>query len=239
VAIVARALGVPALGQVDGLIDLVDTGDAIIVDGASGEIHVRPSADIEAAYAEKVRFRAHRQARYAELRDQPAVTRDGVRMSLSINAGLLVDLPHLAESGADGIGLFRTELQFMMARSFPRLAQQAAHYGAVLDAAGEKPVVFRSLDIGSDKVLPYLHRPREENPAMGWRAMRMALDRKGLLRLQVRALLTAARGRELKLMFPMIAERTSSCRAARWWRRKSSACSASGTSCRAPSDSAP
>jgi phosphotransferase system, enzyme I, PtsP len=206
VAIVARALGVPALGQVDGLIDLIDTGDAIIVDGASGEIHVRPSADIEAAYAEKVRFYAHRQARYAELRDQPAITRDGTRMSLSINAGLVVDLPHLAESGADGIGLFRTELQFMMARSFPRLAQQAAHYGAVLDAAGEKPVVFRSLDIGSDKVLPYLHRPREENPAMGWRAMRMALDRKGLLRLQVRALLTAARGRELKLMFPMIAE---------------------------------
>jgi phosphotransferase system, enzyme I, PtsP len=118
----------------------------------------------------------------------------------------LVDLPHLADSGADGIGLFRTELQFMMARSFPRLDQQAAHYRAVLDAAGDKPVVFRSLDIGSDKVLPYLHRPREENPAMGWRAMRMALDRKGLLRLQVRALLTAARGRELKLMFPMIAE---------------------------------
>ncbi|HUE44853.1 MAG TPA: phosphoenolpyruvate--protein phosphotransferase [Aestuariivirgaceae bacterium] len=206
VAIVARALGVPALGQVDGLIDLVDTGDAIIIDGGSGEIHVRPSADIETAYAEKVRFYAHRQARYAELREQPAITRDGTRMSLSINAGLVVDLPHLAESGADGIGLFRTELQFMMARSFPRLARQAAHYGAVLDAAGEKPVVFRSLDIGSDKVLPYLHRPREENPAMGWRAMRMALDRQGLLRLQVRALLTAARGRELKLMFPMIAE---------------------------------
>ncbi|MFW6076228.1 MAG: phosphoenolpyruvate--protein phosphotransferase [Hyphomicrobiales bacterium] len=206
VAIVARALGVPALGQVEGLINLIDTGDAMIVDGASGEIHVRPSADIQAAYAEKVRFYAQRQARYAELRKQPAVTRDGVRMALSINAGLLVDLPHLGDSGADGIGLFRTELQFMMARSFPRLAQQSAHYGAVLDAAGDKPVVFRSLDIGSDKVLPYLHRPREENPAMGWRAMRMALDRKALLRLQVRALLTAARGRELKLMFPMISE---------------------------------
>ena len=206
VAIVARALGVPALGQVDGLIDLVDTGDPIIVDGASGEIHVRPSAEIQAAYAEKVRFYAHRQARYAELREQPAVTRDGVRIGLSINAGLLVDLPHLADSGADGIGLFRTELQFMMARSFPRHDRQAAHYRTVLDTAGSKPVVFRSLDIGSDKVLPYLHRAREENPAMGWRAMRMALDRQGLLRLQVRALLTAARGRELRLMFPMVAE---------------------------------
>ena len=206
VAIVARALGVPALGQVGGLIDLVDTGDPIIIDGASGEIHLRPSAEIQRAYGEKVRFYAHRQARYAELRKQPAVTRDGVRIGLSINAGLLVDLPHLAESGADGIGLFRTELQFMMARSFPRHDQQAAHYRAVLDAAGARPVVFRSLDIGSDKVLPYLHRPREDNPAMGWRAMRMALDRQGLLRLQVRALLSASRGRELRLMFPMIAE---------------------------------
>jgi len=206
VAIVARALGVPALGQVDGLIDLVDTGDPIIVDGASGEVHVRPSPDIQAAYTEKVRFYARRQARYAELRKQPAVTRDGLRVGLQINAGLLVDLPHLSDSGADGIGLFRTELQFMMARSFPRHDQQAAHYRTVLDAAGSRPVVFRSLDIGSDKVLPYLHRPREENPAMGWRAMRMALDRQGLLRLQVRALLTAARGRRLKLMFPMIAE---------------------------------
>jgi phosphotransferase system enzyme I (PtsP) len=206
VAIVARALGVPALGQVDGLIDLVDTGDPIIVDGASGEVHVRPSPEIQAAYTEKVRFYARRQARYAELRKQPAVTRDGLRVGLQINAGLLVDLPHLSDSGADGIGLFRTELQFMMARSFPRHDQQAAHYRTVLDAAGSRPVVFRSLDIGSDKVLPYLHRPREENPAMGWRAMRMALDRQGLLRLQVRALLTAARGRRLKLMFPMIAE---------------------------------
>ena len=206
VAIVARALGVPALGQVDGLIDLVDTGDPIIVDGSSGEVHVRPSPDIQAAYTEKVRFYARRQARYAELRKQPAVTRDGLRVGLQINAGLLVDLPHLSDSGADGIGLFRTELQFMMARSFPRHDQQAAHYRTVLDAAGSRPVVFRSLDIGSDKVLPYLHRPREENPAMGWRAMRMALDRQGLLRLQVRALLTAARGRRLKLMFPMIAE---------------------------------
>jgi phosphotransferase system enzyme I (PtsP) len=206
VAIVARALGVPALGQVDGLIDLVDTGDPIIVDGASGEVHVRPSPEIQAAYTEKVRFYARRQASYAELRTRPAVTRDGVRIGLQINAGLLVDLPHLSDSGADGIGLFRTELQFMMARSFPRHDQQAAHYRTVLDAAGSRPVVFRSLDIGSDKVLPYLHRPREENPAMGWRAMRMALDRQGLLRLQVRALLTAARGRRLKLMFPMIAE---------------------------------
>jgi phosphotransferase system enzyme I (PtsP) len=206
VAIVARALRLPALGQIAGLTDLVDTGDPIIIDASSGEIHVRPSPDVEAAYAEKVRFYARRQAQYAEMRERPAVTLDGVRISLNLNAGLLVDLPHLKESGADGIGLFRTELQFMMSRSFPRHDQQASLYRAVLDAAGGKAVVFRSLDIGSDKVLPYLSSPREENPAMGWRAIRMALERDALLPLQVRALLSAARGRELRLMFPMIAE---------------------------------
>jgi len=206
VAIVARALGVPALGQVEGLVDLVDPDDAIIIDGSSGEVHVRPSADIERAYAEKVRFYAKRQAQYAELRSRPCVTRDGVKISLNINAGLFVDLPHLAESGADGIGLFRTELHFMMARSFPRYHRQTEHYRQIIESAGDKPVVFRSLDIGSDKVLPYLRTMREENPALGWRAIRVALDRPSLLPLQASALLTAAAGRELRLMFPMISE---------------------------------
>src|SRR5690606_18382026 len=125
---------------------------------------------------------------------------------MSVNAGLLVDMPHLDEEGADGIGLFRTELQFMIASSFPRMNEQTEHYRAVLDAAGDKPVVFRSLDIGADKVLPYMSMTKEENPALGWRAIRMALDRPALLKLQVRALLRAAAGRHLRLMFPMIAE---------------------------------
>jgi phosphotransferase system, enzyme I, PtsP len=129
-----------------------------------------------------------------------------VSVSININAGLLVDLPHLHESGADGIGLYRTELQFMMAASFPRLSVQMRHYSAVLQAANGKPIVFRTLDIGSDKTLPYLRQPKEENPAMGWRAIRMALERRALLELQVRALLQAAAGRELRIMFPMVAE---------------------------------
>ncbi|MGI9465309.1 MAG: phosphoenolpyruvate--protein phosphotransferase [Aestuariivirgaceae bacterium] len=206
VAIVARALGVPAIGQISGVVDLVDTGDAIIVDASNGEVHVRPSAQIEDAYAEKVRLYARRQAKYAKLRDKPAVTRDSVQISLNINAGLLVDLPHLADSGADGIGLYRTELQFMVLQSFPRQGEQTRHYRAILEAAQDKPVVFRSLDIGSDKMLPYFHTQREENPAMGWRALRIALDRPALFRLQMRALLDAAAGKLLRVMFPMVAE---------------------------------
>jgi len=206
VAIVARALGIPALGQVHGLIDLVDTGSPIIIDGGTGEVFVRPSADLQKAYAEKVRFYARKQAQYAALRDLPAQSRDGVSFSLNINAGLMVDMPHLAESGADGVGLYRTELQFMMAHRFPRLNAQVRHYRHIIDQAGGKPVVFRTLDIGADKVLPYLRQPKEDNPAMGWRSIRMALDRPALLDLQVRALLIAGAGHDLKIMFPMIAD---------------------------------
>jgi phosphotransferase system, enzyme I, PtsP len=206
VTIVARALGIAMVGQVDGVLDLVNTGDAIIVDGVSGEVHVRPPADIEAAYVEKVRFRARRQEQYHQLKDKPAVTRDGQPINLMVNAGLLVDLPHVKEAGAAGIGLFRTELQFMVAATFPRMREQLQLYRAVLDAAGDLDVTFRSLDVGGDKVLPYLRSAQEENPALGWRAIRMALDRPGLLRTQIRALLHAAAGRELRLMFPMITE---------------------------------
>ncbi len=206
VAIVARALGIPAAGQVAGIIDLIDTGSPLIIDGGTGEIFVRPTTDLQKAYAEKVRFYAKRQAQYAELRDHPAVSRDGVKIELNINAGLLVDLPHLHESGAEGIGLYRTELQFMMAQRFPRLTTQVRHYSAILEQAAGKPVVFRTLDIGADKTLPYLRQPKEDNPAMGWRSIRMALDRPALLRLQLRALLTAGAGRTMKIMFPMIAD---------------------------------
>ncbi|MFK8250029.1 phosphoenolpyruvate--protein phosphotransferase [Ancylobacter terrae] len=202
--IVARALGIAAVGHVENAVGLVDTGDAIIVDGVSGEVHIRPPADVEAAYAEKVRFRARRLERYAALRDIPTVTRDGVPIELYLNAGLLVDLPHIAETGASGIGLFRTELQFMIASAFPRTNEQNKLYRSVLDAAGDRPVVFRTLDIGGDKVLPYMRAIEEENPALGWRAIRLGLDRPGLLRSQIRALLRAATGRELRLIFPMV-----------------------------------
>ena len=206
VTIVARALGIATVGRANNVAALVENGDAIIVDGIAGAVHLRPSADVEAAYAEKVRFRARRQEQYRLLRDKPAVTRDGTRIALMMNAGLLVDLPHLTESGAEGIGLFRTELQFMIAARMPKLSEQKALYSSVMEAAGPKPVTFRTLDIGGDKVLPYLRTAQEENPAMGWRAIRLGLDRPGLLRRQIRALLQAAAGRELKVMLPMITD---------------------------------
>src|SRR5690606_24195962 len=186
------------------IVERVSTGDPVIVDAESGDIHLRPSAEVVAAYSDKVRFRARRQRQYQALRDLPTVTRDGARISLLINAGLLVDIPHLAESGAEGIGLFRTELQFMISSTLPRRDKQTETYRQILDGAGEKPVVFRSLDIGGDKILPYLRQPKEENPALGWRAIRIALDRPGLFRTQVQALLRAAAGRELRIMIPMV-----------------------------------
>jgi phosphotransferase system enzyme I (PtsP) len=206
VTIVARALRIPMVGQVGDILELVEPDDAMIADGDSGAVHLRPSPDIEQAYAEKVRFTAKRQERYATLRDTPPVTLDGVRMTLLINAGLPVDLPHLHEAGAEGVGLFRTELQFMIASAFPRTDAQTEYYRTVLEAAAGKPVVFRSLDIGADKVLPFLAQAKEHNPALGWRAIRMALDRPGLLKSQIRALLRAGAGRDLRIMFPMISE---------------------------------
>lgn len=207
VVIVARAMGIPVVGQVKGAVSMSDNGDALIADGDAGIIHLRPQQDLEKAYAEKVRFRARRQLLYRELRDKPSLTKDGVKIELLMNAGLLVDLPQLAEAGAAGIGLFRTELQFMVASTFPRAEAQEAFYRSVIDAAAGKPVTFRSIDIGGDKVLPYFKDARpEENPALGWRAIRLTLDRPGLLKAQVRALLRAAGGRELKLMLPMVTE---------------------------------
>ncbi|MBZ9678381.1 phosphoenolpyruvate--protein phosphotransferase [Mesorhizobium sp. ES1-1] len=207
VVIVARAMGIPVAGQMKGAVSMAENGDAIIVDGEEGTIHLRPQSDLEAAYAEKVRFRARRQEVYRELRKKPSTTKDGVQVDLLMNAGLAVDLPQLAEAGAAGIGLFRTELQFMVASTFPRAEAQERLYRDVLEAARGKPVTFRTIDIGGDKVLPYFKGSvQEENPALGWRAIRLTLDRPGLLRTQIRALLKASGGRELKLMLPMVTE---------------------------------
>ncbi|MBZ9851262.1 phosphoenolpyruvate--protein phosphotransferase [Mesorhizobium sp. CA14] len=207
VVIVARAMGIPVAGQMKGAVSMAENGDAIIVDGEEGTIHLRPQSDLEAAYAEKVRFRARRQEVYRELRKKPSLTKDGVPVDLLMNAGLAVDLPQLTESGAAGIGLFRTELQFMVASTFPRAEAQERLYRDVLEAARGKPVTFRTIDIGGDKVLPYFKGAiQEENPALGWRAIRLTLDRPGLLRTQIRALLKACGGRELKLMLPMVTE---------------------------------
>ncbi|MEJ6789718.1 phosphoenolpyruvate--protein phosphotransferase [Brevundimonas sp. BR2-1] len=204
-AIVARALQIPCVGRIMGLRDRLSEGDLVIVDGETGETYLRPRPDMLAAVQSRMLVRSERQAQFAKLRDVPAVTADGIRISLLTNAGLAVDLENLDATGAEGIGLFRTEFQFMVSEELPRLTSQTALYSLVLDAAGDRPVTFRTLDIGGDKVLPYLETEREENPALGRRAIRLGLDRPGLLRLQLRALLAAAAGRELRVMFPMIA----------------------------------
>jgi phosphotransferase system enzyme I (PtsP) len=206
VTIVAKALDIPLVGSAAGIVDLVEPGDGLIVDGESGDVHVRPRQDVLDVYHHKVELRSAKQAQYLADRDLPSVTKDGISIDLDMNAGLLVDLPHLEETKATGIGLFRTELQFMIGSTLPRLNVQTDIYSKVLDAAGDRRVVFRAVDLGSDKVLPYLETAKEANPALGWRAMRFALDRPGLLRYQMRAFLAAASGRSLNVMFPLIAE---------------------------------
>jgi len=206
VAIVARAMGLPLVGNLEGIVDRARAGDLIVVDGETGEAQLRPPPEVVRAFETRRKLRAQRAPHIAEVRDLPAVTRDGVQIKLMMNAGLLIDLPHLKESGADGIGLFRTELQFMIGETMPRLPDQIAFYNQVIDAAGEKPVVFRTLDLGGDKILPYGRWEREENPALGWRALRIALDRPALLRYQVRALLCASAGKTLRLLLPMVTD---------------------------------
>ena len=206
VAVVARALDIPVVGRVKGALANIEAGDLIVVDGDNAQIMIRPGEDVQQAIELALIERRHRRAHYQALRDLPATTSDGVTVELQINAGLLLDLPELDATGADGIGLYRTELPFMVRNSFPTVEEQADLYRRVLDQAGGKPVVFRTLDIGGDKLLPYLPEMVEENPAMGWRAIRIALDRPAMLRQQLRALIAAAAGRPIAIMFPMVAE---------------------------------
>ncbi|HXA39727.1 MAG TPA: phosphoenolpyruvate--protein phosphotransferase [Phenylobacterium sp.] len=204
-AIVARALDIPCVGRLSGLRDRVSEGDMVIVDAETGEAYLRPRTDVVKAIQARIDVRRQRRAEFARLRDTPAFTRDGAKITLLMNAGLDVDLDILGETGAEGIGLFRTEFQFMVAEEMPRFNAQTALYSRVMDAAGDLPVTFRTLDLGGDKVLPYMEAEREDNPALGWRAIRMGLDRPALLRLQLRALIAASRGRALRVMFPLVA----------------------------------
>ena len=209
VVIVARAMGVPVLGRVRGLRGVVREGDPLLLDAEQGAAVVRPiEAMVEAFDARFIKSK-ERAAAYAALRDVEPFTRDGTRITVLMNAGLRDDMPSLALAGADGVGLFRTEFQFLVSATLPARERQTRLYRDVLDTAGDKPVVFRTVDIGGDKVLPYLRHndgEHEENPAMGWRALRVALEREGLLKVQARSLLEAAAGRTLNVMFPMVSE---------------------------------
>ena len=204
--IVARALAIPLVIQAARITRKALSGDEILLDGDAGVAHLRPEDSVKVAFHEKVAMREEAQEEYVALRDLPALSTDGVRIKLEMNAGLMNNLPSLDSSGAEGVGLFRTELQFLLRSSFPKRAALADTYSSVLDAANGKPVTFRTLDIGSDKVLPYMKRVEEPNPAMGWRGIRLGLDRPGLMRLQLQTLIRGAKGRPLKVMFPMVTQ---------------------------------
>ncbi|KJS34092.1 MAG: peptidase [Rhodospirillaceae bacterium BRH_c57] len=204
--IVARAMNIPVVAQVKDVFSIVENWDPLIVDGDHGQVFIRPSEDVRDTFEQSLQARKRKLAQYAAVRDLPACSKDGVNVSLMLNAGLLIDLPHLHDTGAAGIGLYRTELPFMARPSLPDVGAQIALYGRILDQANGKPVVFRTLDVGSDKVLPYWHGQPEDNPAMGWRSIRITLDRPAILRHQLRALIASATGRDLRIMFPMVAE---------------------------------
>ena len=207
-AIVARALAIPLVLHAGRVLTEALNGDAILVDGDQGIVHLRPDETVARAFGEKIAMQAEAQKRYASLRGLPAQAKCGSIVTLHMNAGLMADLPSLEGSGAEGVGLFRTELQFLVRSRMPQRAELAALYTRVMDAAKGRRVAFRTLDIGSDKVLPYMKPQDEPNPAMGWRAIRVGLDKPGVLRMQLQALIRAAGGRPLTVMFPLITEMT-------------------------------
>jgi len=208
VTIVARAMGIPVIGQMRSIRQQVHEDDHLLLDADENSVLVRPAPAVIEAFEAKFLRNREKQAAYAALRDAVPETRDGQRIMVMINAGLRDDVANLAVTGADGVGLFRTEFQFLVSATLPARERQLRLYRDVLEGAGDRPVVFRTVDIGGDKALPYLRDDgaREENPAMGWRALRVALDREGLLKVQARALLEAAAGRTLSVMFPLVAE---------------------------------
>ncbi len=203
-AILARALGMPSVGGTRGMLEAAEPGDEAVVDADEGQLVLRPEVEVRSTYVRALEARTALEAGWASLRGQPAVTADGVRISLMLNVGLNLELAQLETTGAEGIGLYRTEIAMLARGAIADVAEQAANYARVLDVAGDKPVLFRTLDLGADKLLPG-DAPEEENPAMGWRSLRIGLDRPALLRRQLRALLLAAGGRPLSVMFPMVA----------------------------------
>ena len=206
VAIIARALNIPVVGRIEEAIEKIETGDITIIDGDNAQVHVRPADNIKEAFVVTMATRAERIASYASLRNLPSKTRDNVNVALHINAGLLTDVQSIRDTGADGIGLFRTEIPFMNSHNFPDVRRQSRLYQRIMEQSNGKPIIFRTLDVGGDKSLPYWNNVKEENPAMGWRAIRVSIDNPTIIRNQFRALIQAAQDRELSIMFPMITE---------------------------------
>lgn len=205
-AVIARAMDIPAIGRVNKATSIINSGDMLILDADEGTVYVRPSEQVQEVMQRRLMQQASREAEYAAYRELPAVTKDGVRISLNVNAGLFVDPNTVLQEGVDGIGLYRTELPYMTSDYFPEVEVQRDLYRRMYDQLPGKRIIFRSFDIGGDKKVPYLHAGEEENPAMGWRATRIGLERPGILRDQFQALIGAADGKPLHLLFPFIAQ---------------------------------
>ena len=206
--IVARAIGVPVIGRLNDIRHSVEDGEPILVDGDNGSVIIRPNRTLLSGFEHRMAMSQKRRAEFAAAKSLPAKTKDGVKVSVMVNAGLAEDAAALAMSGADGIGLFRTEFQFLISATMPGRERQQRLYSKVLDAAGDRPVVFRTVDIGGDKALPYLADVHDEaeNSAMGWRALRLSLERSTLMKAQARSLIEASAGKTLRVMFPMVSE---------------------------------
>jgi phosphotransferase system enzyme I (PtsP) len=206
--IVARAMGIPVVGRLNDIRHSVNEGQTVLVDGDNGSVMIRPTRSLMTSFEHRMALSQKRRAEYAAIRSLPSRTTDGVDVSIMVNAGLAEDANLLETTGADGIGLFRTEFQFLVSATLPGRDRQQRLYARVLEAAGDKPVTFRTVDIGGDKALPYMRDKADEaeNPAMGWRALRLSLDRSTLMKAQARALLEASAGRVLRVMFPMVSE---------------------------------
>jgi phosphotransferase system enzyme I (PtsI) len=204
-AIMARSMEIPAIVGTKSVTEDTKNGDVIIIDGLDGNVIVNPSEEILLQYKEKQQNYQRQKDEWAKLKGEKTLSSDGHHVELAANIGTPKDVKGVLENGGEGIGLYRTEFLYMGRDQLPTEDEQFEAYKTVLENMGDKPVVVRTLDIGGDKELPYLHLPKEMNPFLGFRAIRLCLEEQDIFRTQLRALLRASVYGNLKIMFPMIA----------------------------------
>jgi phosphotransferase system, enzyme I, PtsP len=203
-AILARAFELPTVVGIEHLMESVGEGDTLVIDGNSGVVYDNPSSDVEHEYQGLIkRYDAFKKELMVD-QDQPTITRDGHRVQMLANIALLADIQLALRYGAEGIGLLRSEFSFLTYEDFPDEEQQLKLYIQMLDAMGKRPVTIRTLDIGADKYPAYLRVPREDNPFLGWRSIRISLELSGIFKVQLRAILRASARRDVRILFPMI-----------------------------------
>ena len=202
--IVAKALNIPVIAKIHGVLQEVKSGELIALNGENGKLYIHPSDEIISEFKEKSFGRKNIFAELKTLRNLPTETLDGTKINLALNYGFDLDFDYIEPTNCDGIGLYRTEIMYMTKDKMPDVETQQKQYARLFNKMGSKRIIFRTLDVGSDKLLPYWGEIKEENPAIGWRSIRITLDRRAILRQQIRALLRASAGKTLNIMFPMI-----------------------------------